>query len=231
MQESRGTIVFIDNSVSRLIRSFDTIRNHHFDLKIFNDADEGVHFLQSEPVDILFLNLDLVPQDAVSFTKELRRLPLASQPFIVIYSDKQDDFVQEMALNSGADAYIGFHEKPSILILFIKNLLRRKKKPVVKKGNGGIMVDAERFLIFKKDEAIQLPKKEFKVFELLFNSPDKFFSKEEIGGMIWGDAKIGSKRTIDVHIYNIRQQLGKRVIISQKGKGYRINNKLILPPN
>jgi DNA-binding response OmpR family regulator len=229
MQASLGSIVFIDNSVNRLFKSFDAIRNFSFDLKIFNDEGEGLEYIHSSPPDILFLNLDLVPHDAVSLTKELRRSKLTPGPYVVIYSDKQDDFVQEMALNSGADAFINFHEKPSILILFIKNLIRRRKRQVPAKPNEGVVVDTERFLIFKKNEPVQLPKKEFKVFELLYNCPGKFFSKEEIAGLIWGDEKIGAKRTIDVHIYNIRQLLGKRVIISQKGKGYKINSKYLSP--
>lgn len=227
MQATHGSIVFIDNSVNKLFRSFDAIRNFAYDLKVFNEEDEGMEFINSSGADIVFLNLDLAPNDAVSLTKEMRRHEIPSKPFIVIYSGKQDDFVQEMAYNSGADAYIGFHEKPSLLVLFIRNLMKRRQKTPVQKTSDGVLVDTEKFLVYKKGEAVQLPKKEFRVFELLYNSPDKFFRKEEIAGIIWGDEKIGGKRTIDVHIYNIRQQLGKRVILSQKGKGYKINTKFL----
>lgn len=227
MQTPRGTVVFIDNSVGKLYRSFDAIRNLSFDLKIFTHEEEGIQFITSEAADIVFLNLDLRPNDAVSLTKELVTKPFSSKPFIVIYSDKQDDFLQEMALESGADAFIGFHEKPQILALFTNNLIRRKKPINSKKINESVWIDTERFLVFKKDEALQLPKKEFHVFELLYNSPNKFFSKEEIALTVWGDQKISSKRTIDVHIYNIRQQVGKKVILSKKGKGYKINPKFI----
>ena len=72
-----------------------------------------------------------------------------------------------------------------------------------------------------------MPRKEFKIFQLLFSSPDKFFSKTEIAEYIWKDESVSKKRIIDVHVYNIRQLFGKRVIQSQKGNGYRINKKLI----
>jgi len=89
------------------------------------------------------------------------------------------------------------------------------------------LIDTERYLVFKKGEPIQLPRKEFKVFELLYNNPHKFFSKPEIAIEIWSDINVAGKRIIDVHIYNIRRFFGKRVIQSQKGKGYRINSKYI----
>ncbi|MFO0436137.1 MAG: winged helix-turn-helix domain-containing protein, partial [Sphingobacteriaceae bacterium] len=75
---------------------------------------------------------------------------------------------------------------------------------------------------------IELPKKEFRILMLLHNDQNKFFSKEELAINIWNDETIAKKRTIDVHIYNIRKILGKRIIQSQKGKGYRLNKSLFI---
>ena len=172
------------------------------------------------------MNLDLQPNDAVTILKEVKHLHPLQFPYMVIYTEKNDDFVQELAFNSGADSFINFHHKPAVVELFLKNLLRRREVPL-KKSNREFVVDPERFLIYKNGEPVQLPRKEFRLFELLYNSPEKFFTKLEIAGQIWHDESIAGKRTIDVHIYNIRQFLGKRIIQSQKGKGYRINKKLV----
>jgi len=227
MQAASGLIVFIDNSIHQIYKTLDALQLKFKNIKVFNDEKEGIDFVLENPVDLLFLNLDLIPNDAVSVTKEIRQKKTEGCPFIVIYSDKQDDFVQEIALNCGADSFINFHNKPAILQLFIRNLLARRKSRIRKNTTSAIFIDREQYLVFKKDEPIQFPKKEFKVFDLLFSMPDKFFTKLEIAIQIWGNEKIAEKRIIDVHIYNIRQQLGKRVIQSQKGKGYRINSKYI----
>ena len=110
--------------------------------------------------------------------------------------------------------------------LFLKNLLRRRPE-VTMQQKREIIIDKDQYLIFKNGKAIQLPKKEFRLFELLYNSSEKFFSKDEIANLLWNDEGVAKKRTIDVHIYNIRQFFGKRIIQSQKGRGYRINKKLI----
>lgn len=178
------------------------------------------------PADVVFLNLDLQPNDAVAICKEIRQKNSESNPFLVIYSEKQDDFVQELAFNSGVDSFINFHTKPAVMELFLKNLLRRRVKVKIN-SKREVIIDNERHLVLKNGVAFQLPRKEFKLFELLYNSSEKFFSKLEIAGTIWNDESIANKRTIDVHIYNIRQFFGKRIIQSQKGKGYRINKKLI----
>jgi DNA-binding response OmpR family regulator len=226
MSVSRAPIIFVDNSVNRIFKTIETLKNSYQNISIFNQEKEFLEFLESNQADVIFLNLDLQPDDAVILTKEIRLRHLEPNPFIIIYTDKQDDFVQELAFNSGVDSFINFHNKPSVMELFIKNLLRRRVK-VTASIKRDVIIDNDRYLVFKNGVAFQLPRKEFKLFELLYNNSEKFFSKTEIAGSIWNDETIANKRTIDVHIYNIRQFFGKRIIQSQKGKGYRINKKLI----
>ncbi len=226
MSDPRPSIVFVDNSVNRIFKTIEGLKNAFGNIHIFNQEKDFFDFLETNPIDIIFLNLDLQPNDAVLICREIRQRNLESNPFLIIYTDKQDDFVQELAFNSGVDSFINFHNKSSVMELFIKNLLRRRVKTKVNLKRE-VVIDNDRHLIFKNGVAFQLPRKEFKLFELLYNSSEKFFSKLEIAGTIWNDEAIANKRTIDVHIYNIRQFFGKRIIQSQKGKGYRINKKLI----
>jgi two-component system alkaline phosphatase synthesis response regulator PhoP len=220
------TIVFIDNTLQHILKSVDALKKIYQDTLVFNNEAEGLEYIFSHPTDVLLLNLDILPNDAVTLSKELIHRKPTHLPFIVVYSEKQDDFVYELAFNSGIDSVINFHNKPAVLNLFIKNLLGRRKKDVVDSSKN-ISIDVERYVVLKKGEPISLPRKEFKVFELLYNNPNKFFSKPEIAELIWKDAAVAGKRIIDVHIYNIRQAFGKRVIQSQKGKGYRINSRFI----
>ncbi|MCE3260019.1 MAG: two component transcriptional regulator, winged helix family [Bacteroidetes bacterium] len=226
MSTEQAVIVFIDNSIHKIFRTLDSFRSSFANIKAFTDEREALDFVYEKPTDLLFLNLDLLPHDAVSLTREIRQRKPESNPFIVIYSDKQDDFVQEMVFNCGADSFINFHNKPAILQLFIRNLLKRRAK-LGSVDKRTIYIDYDQYLIFKNGEPIQLPKKEFQVFELLYGNPNKFFSKTEIAIAVWSDERIATKRIIDVHIYNIRQLFGKRVIQSQKNKGYRINKRFI----
>ena len=219
-------IVFVDNSVNRIFKTIEVLKNTFKNIEVFSQEKDFLEYLENNTPDVVFLNLDLQPNDAVTILKEIKGRSIENSPFTIIYSDKNDDFVQELAFNSGVDSFINFHNKPSVIELFLRNILKRRPSltPEHKKD---LIIDNDRYLIFRNGESFQLPRKEFKLFELLYNSSDKFFSKAEIARQIWDDEKIATKRTIDVHIYNIRQFLGKRIIQSQKGKGYRINKKLI----
>lgn len=226
MSDSGSSIIFLDNSIHRIFKTIEVLKGSFRNISIFNQEQDFFEFLEKNPADVVFLNLDLQPNDAVAICKEIRHKNSESNPFLVIYSEKQDDFVQELAFNSGVDSFINFHTKPAVMELFLKNLLRRRVKVKID-SKREVIIDNERHLVLKNGVAFQLPRKEFKLFELLYNSSEKFFSKLEIAGTIWNDESIANKRTIDVHIYNIRQFFGKRIIQSQKGKGYRINKKLI----
>jgi len=226
MSVNRSAIIFVDNSINGIFKTVDGLKRSFESISIFNQEKDFIEFLETNRADVIFLNLDLQPNDAVILCKEIRQRNLEANPFIVIYTDKQDDFVQELAFNSGVDSFINFHNKVPVMELFLKNLLRRRVK-IKNDLKREVVIDNDRHLIFKNGVAFQLPRKEFKLFELLYNSSEKFFSKTEIASSIWNDETIANKRTIDVHVYNIRQFFGKRIIQSQKGKGYRINKKLI----
>jgi|JI8StandDraft_1071087.scaffolds.fasta_scaffold62385_1 DNA-binding response OmpR family regulator len=226
MNLNDSIILFVDNSVNRIFKTIEAVKSKYKEVHVFSQEQEFLDYMQHHHADLIFLNLDLQPNDAVVLLKEIKKQGLESQPFIVIFSDKQDDFVQEFAFNAGADAFINFHGKSAIMELFIRNLLRRK---VASKNTSkrAVFMDHDSFLIFKNGESFQLPRKEYKLFELLYNNPDTFFSKTEIALKIWKDEAIARKRTIDVHIYNIRRFFGKRIIQSQKGRGYRMNKKVL----
>jgi DNA-binding response OmpR family regulator len=224
MSNDAHLIAFVDNMVSRLYKTLERLQEQGYHIKIYTEEKELLEQMREKVPEVIFINLDLKPNDAIVLANDLRSLKSDKPPFVIIYSDKQEEFVQELAFNSGADSYITFHAKPAVMSLFLRNLLRRSEKQKQTKTQA-LVLDVERFLIYKNGTAYQLPRKEFRLFALLYNNPLKFFTKSEIAVQIWKDEHVGKKRIIDVHIYNIRQIFGKRSIQSQKGKGYRFNSE------
>ncbi len=88
------------------------------------------------------------------------------------------------------------------------------------KENGYIDIDHERYKIITGENAYSLPRREFRMVTLLFSNPNKIFSKDEIASEIWHNKEISSKRTIDIHIRNIRRELGDDIIKTYRGLGY-----------
>jgi len=84
-----------------------------------------------------------------------------------------------------------------------------------------LVIDREKVLIFRGEETIELPKKEFEIIWLLASKPGKVFTREEIFAKIWGNDVIVGNRTIDVHIRKLRERIGENYIKTLKGIGYK----------
>ena len=220
------SIVFVDNSINQIFKTINHLKTKYENTDVFVQEKLFLEFFEENSPDIIFINLDLKPNDALFILKDIKQINKEPNPYVVIYTENNDDFVQELAFNSGADFFINFHQKPLVMELFIKNILKRKVNTKIDTKKR-IYIDFESYLIFNQGKPFQLPRKEFMLFELLYNNSDKYFSKVDLAKIIWADESIALKRTIDVHVYNIRKFFVKNIILSKKGIVYSLNKKLI----
>jgi two-component system phosphate regulon response regulator PhoB/two-component system alkaline phosphatase synthesis response regulator PhoP len=71
---------------------------------------------------------------------------------------------------------------------------------------------------------VDLTTTEFKILELLASKEGWVFTRDKILDYLWGTEKAVLDRTIDVHIRNLREKLGKakRFIKNVRGVGYKL---------
>lgn len=226
MSSQKFNIVFYDNATHYLLKTIDVLKAENYLVEVISSEEEFLTHLKENIPSLILINLDVQPSDGITLINYIKQELNNISSYIILYTKKQDEFAHELAYNSGADAVINFYDKPILMKWFIKNLLRRKTSLPLKTKNN-LEIDNEEYLIVFKNSKIQLPKKEFLIFKLLIDAPEKFHTKKEIAQLIWNDETISTKRNIDVHIYNIRKLIKRDVIQSQKNKGYRINKKLL----
>jgi two-component system alkaline phosphatase synthesis response regulator PhoP len=177
-------------------------------------------------ISLVIIDLDVKETDAILACNEVKsRKDTTNHPFVVIVSNKAEEFTQVTALDLGADDYIMKPLKPQLFLKRIEAILSRKLVP---SENGhhhkeGFFIDKERHLIIIDSDSFELPKKEFELLNLFYSVPNKIFSREEIAVVLWNEEKIARQRTIDVHIRNIRKVLGHDLIKTVKGFGYGLN--------
>ena len=184
--------------------------------------DDFERFLKTDTFDILVIDLELDNTDAITVIKEIKLMYVKRALYIVVCSNKADDFIQISAFNSGADDFVDLPVNPTVFESKIKALLKRMEPENTQNENGYIHIDHERYKVIIGANAYSLPRLEFRMVTLLFSNPNKIFSKDEIASEIWHNKDISSKRTIDIHIRNIRRQLGDDVIKTYRGLGYCI---------
>lgn len=185
---------------------------------VVSNYAEFEKLISSDSFDVLLLDLELDNTDAISIIKEIKYYFLQPPPFIVICSNKADDFIHISALNSGAHEFIDLPMNSLIFESKMKALCKRVQK--INSEHDGIYIDYEQYKVYIGKESHTLPRLEFNLLNLLFSHPNKIFSKDEIANEIWGNKDVSAKRTIDIHIRNIRKEIGEGYIKTYRGLGY-----------
>jgi len=212
---NNSNIEFYESVLSKLSCNYNRSKNHV----------EFESLLKNKNFDLAILDLELDNTDAISVVKELSEQTLEKKPMIIICSSKSDDFILVSSLNSGADNFISLPINPLVFELKLKALLKRVKKDSDPDDDVSFLIDREQFKIILNKEIHYLPRLEFNLLDLLSSEPNKVFSKQEIANTLWHDESVSSKRTIDIHIRNIRKELGNNSIKTFRGIGYSINIK------
>jgi len=93
-------------------------------------------------------------------------------------------------------------------------------------GNNSLIIDPDRYLVYRNNATIHLTKTEFRILALIAAGRGRILTREQIAAAVWNKVPITYPRTIDVHISNIRRKVGpidgKQTIMSLKGVGYKI---------
>ncbi|MDN5434509.1 MAG: response regulator transcription factor, partial [Acinetobacter sp.] len=88
--------------------------------------------------------------------------------------------------------------------------------------NGEIVLDVEQHIATLKGETVELSNREWAILIPLMTHPNKIFSKSNLEDKLYAfDSEINSN-TIEVYVHHIRSKLGKDIIRTIRGLGYRL---------
>ena len=173
-------------------------------------------------IDLIILDIALPDGNGISLYNDyLKKLNI---PVIFLTAnDDEDDIVK--CLELGAEDYITkpFSTK-ELLARVNKVLLRYKKNSLIKVKN--ISFDMDKLILYKDNEVVNLTALELKLVNLLFLNINKVVTRSTILDKIWEwTGNDVDYHTVTVYFNRIRDKIGKDIIITIKGIGYRIDEK------
>lgn len=173
-------------------------------------------------IDLIILDIALPDGNGISLYNDyLKKLNI---PVIFLTAnDDEDDIVK--CLELGAEDYLTKPFSTKELIARVnKILLRYKKKSIIKVKN--ISFDMDKLVLYKDNEVVNLTALELKLVNLLFLNLNKVISRDMILEKIWEwTGNDVDYHTVTVYFNRIRDKIGKDIIITIKGIGYRIDEK------
>lgn len=224
-------IVICSNTESSVKKTMDYLEEKKYHVTFAKTEEDLLACIKKGNVHLVIIELDFKCKDGITLTSDIRNLKEIEQPYIILFSNKQDDYIQITAFNSGADDFIISPIKPILLEARISTLKKRLANRTVEvseaESHPNFFVDKEQYLIITKAGKISLPRKEFEMVNLMFQNAYKTFTRQDFAKLIWNMPEVANSRTIDIHIRNIRRTLGNDIIKTAKGIGYSINRDLL----
>lgn len=224
--EQRIKILLVDDEKDIVEFLAYNLSKENYDVFKAYDGQQALTLAQQHKPHLIILDIMMPGMDGIEVCAELRKIPEVKEAIIVFLTARNEDYTQVAALETGADDFIAKPIKPRVFITKIKSLLRRLKPDTSDEGNqmievANLKIDPVAYVVYKEDEKLVLPRKEFELLRLLASQPNKVFTREEILTRVWGEDIVVGERTIDVHIRKIREKLQIPNIQTIKGIGYK----------
>jgi len=189
------------------------------------DGEDGLYMAQSNPYDLVVLDLMLPKIDGLTLLKRLRAGGADTPVLILTARDDKESVVN--LLNAGADDYVAKPFDLGELLARAKALIRRGKgqsAAVLKVGD--IEINTANLTVRRKGELVTLTAMEYRVLEYLAHRPGAVVSKTELLEHLYDFNWERFSNVIEVYISGLRRKLedsgGTKLIHTLRGQGYKL---------
>lgn len=175
-----------------------------------------------ENYDVILLDLGLPGKPGLEVLREWRANSMNSPVLILTARDHWSERID--GLKAGADDYLTKPFHPEELQLRIQALLRRAHGQVNKPHlqAAGLQLDESRQCALHNNSEVELTAAEFSLLRYLMLNRGKIISKSQLHDHLYADDAERDSNVIEVHVNHLRRKLGKDIIETKRGQGYRV---------
>ena len=194
------------------------------------DGEEGYKLAVEGKPDLILLDIMMPKMDGYEVCKKVRE---KSDVPIIMLTTRAEEVDKVVGLELGADDYVTKPFGNRELMARVKAHLRRndvhKEQETMTSENsdkfGDIVIDFDRYEVYKRGEVIYLTVREFELLKFLATQKNQIFSREALLEKVWGYEYFGDVRAVDVTIRRLREKVeddpGRpKYIITKRGFGY-----------
>ena len=226
MKKGNILIVEDDERIAEVLKSY--FENADFKVSVLNTGGTVISNIQTNPPDLILLDLMLPDKDGLTICREIRSF---SNVPIIMVTAMVEDIDRLLGLELGADDYICKPFIPREVVARAKAVLRRTRLGYEENNLvvGPLVMDEERYRVTAGGSDIKLTPIEYQLLRIMMSEPDKVFTRNDLICKIQGNNYDGYDRTIDNHIKNLRKKINDHItdhemIHTVFGVGYKISS-------
>jgi two-component system OmpR family response regulator len=229
-------IVDDDHDIRSLLS--DILTNNGLEVSQAEDGKAMWDVLQSRPIDLIVLDLNLPEVDGLTLCRQLREI---SNLPVIMLTAKTNPLERVIGLETGADDYVCKPFEPLELLSRIRSVLRRSKS--TQDGNeqtkepekitfAGWALDLTgRHLVNPQGVIISLSGAEYRLLRIFLDHPNRVLSRDQLMDFIHGRDASPFDRSIDLQVSRLRQRIegdtkSPSIIKTVRNEGYVLTAKV-----
>jgi DNA-binding response OmpR family regulator len=196
------------------------LRAHGFTTLTVEDGVTATHAATDDDFDLMILDLGLPVRDGQEVLAEIRRRGQRIPVIILTARKGVGDTVA--GLEGGADDYMTKPFRFEELLARVRTRLRDRgtsESSVVEAG--AVRLELHTRKAFVGGIEVDLSAREFVLADTLMRHRGQVLSREQLLSHVWGYDFDPGSNIVDVYVGYLRRKLGKEVIDTVRGMGYR----------
>ncbi|MDF2549450.1 MAG: phoB [Chlamydiales bacterium] len=224
MYKPRLLLIEDEEDIAALIKLQAEIAGYKLHVEV--DGLNGYLFVEKDKPDLVILDIMLPGQNGLDVCRKIKNHPELKDIPVIVISAKSEELDVILGLELGADDYVTKPFSTKVLFSRIKAVLRRGKETEKESkivSFGVFQMEADKYLLKKKDKSISLTLSEFGILKRLVFNRGKVLTRNQLLDDLQNDDAYVVDRNIDVHIASLRKKLGPNFayIETVRGVGYR----------
>ncbi|MBB6375611.1 DNA-binding response OmpR family regulator [Pseudonocardia eucalypti] len=213
--------------IGYLEREIRTLTNElaRFRVQVLQTENRDHAYLLLEKIDAIILGpSSSLPDNRHDFTI-CRAIRARSDVPIVALAVDVETGERILGLRTGVDDYVCRPYRAGTLVARIESIHRLRTRQLEPSGAlriDDVVVNLHNRSVTVAGNAIKLSRKEFQILELLATECGGVCAKETLYTQVWGNSSPINRDTLYVHIATLRSKLGRPVIETVRGEGYRL---------
>ncbi len=216
----RILLVEDDPVLSKQVKS--SLEDNGYSVDSAFDGEEGHYLGDTEPYDAVILDLGLPKIDGITVLEKWRK---ENKKYPVLILTARDRWSEKVAgFDAGADDYLTKPFQMEELLARLRALIRRSAGHASSDIEcGPLKIDTKSNKVFINGTKLKLTSHEYKIIEYFLHHQEKVISRTELTEHIYDQDFDRDSNTIEVFIGRLRKKLGKNLIKTERGSGYRLS--------
>jgi two-component system response regulator QseB len=197
----------------------DLLSGEGYDVEVARDGQRGLHLGLTRDFDVMLLDRGLPAIEGLDLLARLRARGRYAPTLVLSALGHARDRVD--GLDAGAEDYLGKPFDLDELLARLRSLLRRHRDetPVLRVPGGALDV-AARSVRLDSGEEVSLSEREDMLLSVLARTPRRVFSRRELVDSVFESAE--EEGVVDTYVHYLRRKLGRGVVDTVRGLGYRM---------